>query len=372
MHIELERTGSADGLEKLLKEMSDLDGVEGLIIFACDQNGFNPEEVDGILQNCPLPLAGGIFPGIIHQKEIIETGTIVIGLSHKPEISIIRGMSDPRTDFMQLLNDVFDPQEIPETLLVLTDGFASRISAFINAMFINIGLDRMIIGGGTGSLSLEKRPSIISNEGLLADASIIGMLNTKSTINISHGWHAIKGPFKVTEADRNVIKSINWMPAFNIYREVIREHSGQYITPDNFSRIAMSYPFGITRMCNDPIVRDPVMVDEAGALTCVGEVMEGAFVNILHGNPQSLINASGELSGCTPGFSLGENSMGLIVDCISRSLFLKDKFKLELNAIQLPDIPLLGFLSFGEIATQEKQSLEFHNKTTVLSILEEL
>ena len=372
MHIELEQTGSTQALATMLENTVAREGVNGIIVFACDKNGFDPENVDSIFQKCPVPLMGGIFPGIIHEKETLETGTIVIGISQKPDISIIKGMSDPDTDFLHPLSEIFKIDDIPETILVFTDGFASRISSFINAMFINIGLERNIIGGGAGSLSLTKKPCIISNEGLLEDASIIGLLDTQSTVNISHGWHTIKGPFKVTEADRNVIRTINWMPAFNIYREVIREHSGQYITPDNFSRIAMSYPFGVSRMCNDPIVRDPVMVDEAGALTCVGEIMEGAFVNILHGNPQSLIKASGQLSTCTPGFSLGENSVGLVIDCISRALFLKDKFKHELKALHLPDIPLLGFLSFGEIATQEKQSLEFHNKTTVLSVLEEL
>ncbi|NDV24177.1 FIST signal transduction protein [Desulfovibrio sp. JC022] len=372
MHFELERTGSAQAFETVLKTMYSRNEVKGIIVFACDKNGFKPENLDHILKDCPVPIAGGIFPGIVHQKETLETGTLVIGLSHKPDLSIIREMSNPDTDFMQSLRDVFNIDNIPDTIFVLTDGFSSRISSFINAMFVNIGLERNIVGGGAGSLSLEKRPCIITNEGLLEDASIVALLDTKSTVNISHGWHPIKGPFKVTEADRNVIKSINWMPAFNTYREVIREHSGQYITPDNFSRIAMSYPFGISRMCCDPIVRDPVMVDETGALTCVGEIVEGAFVNILHGNPESLIYASSKLPTCTAGFSLGDNSVGLIIDCISRALFLKDRFKHELDAIHLPDIPLLGFLSFGEIATQEKQFLEFHNKTTVLSILEEL
>ncbi|MFW5500527.1 MULTISPECIES: FIST signal transduction protein [unclassified Maridesulfovibrio] len=371
MHIELEQTGSVQSLATILEKTAARDEVNGIIIFACDKNGFRPENVDQIFKECPVPLMGGIFPGIIHEKETLETGTIVLSLSQKPEISIIKEMSDPETDFMRPLDIIFENDNIPETIFVLTDGFASRISSFINAMFTHIGIERNIIGGGTGSLSLKRQP-IISNQGLLEDAAIIGLLKTQSTVNISHGWNPIKGPFKVTEADRNIIKTINWMPAFSIYKEVIREHSGKYITPENFSRIAMSYPFGISSMCSDPIVRDPVKVDEAGALTCVGEIMEGSFVDILHGNTESLIKASSQISTCKPGFSIGENSVGLVVDCISRALFLKDNFEHELKALHLPDIPLLGFLSFGEIATQEKQSLEFHNKTTVLAVLEEL
>ncbi|WP_035074728.1 FIST signal transduction protein [Maridesulfovibrio zosterae] len=372
MHIELERTGTVQAFEKTLKSITNRPSVNGVLVLACDANCFMSDEVDIILKSCPVPLAGGIFPGLLCSQEKIEKGTIVIGLSTAPSIITVKGMSNPEVDFDKLLYQEFDNLEITDTILVFTDGFASRISALINAMFINLGIETNIIGGGSGSLSLEKKPAILSNEGMLMDVSLLILINTKSIINVSHGWTPVKGPFKVTESEGNVIKSLDWMPAFNIYREVIRDHSGQYISKENFERVSMSYPFGISMMFCDHIVRDPVKMTDDGSLVCVGGVEEGAFVDILHGNSESLIEASRTIATNHDILNLGEKSVALIVDCISRAIFMADSFEEELKAINLPDIPLIGMLSFGEIATQTQESLEFHNKTTVLSVLEEL
>lgn len=372
MRIELDRTGTVQAFEKMLKHITDQPDVNGVLVLACDTNGFTPDDLDIILKSCPVPLCGGIFPGILYSQEKIETGTIMIGLSDTPSIIMAKGMSNPAIDFYSLLESKLDEINITDTIFILTDGFASRISSFINALFINLGLESNIIGGGAGALSLQKKPNILSNEGMLEDAVIMAFIKTKSSVSISHGWTPIKGPFKVTESDRNIIKSLDWMPAFNIYREAIRNHSGQHLTRDNFAKLSMSYPFGIARICCEHVVRDPVKMDTQGNLVCVGEIREGSFVEILHGNYDSLIESSRLISSAHSDISLNTNSLAFMIDCISRALFMGDKFEDELEAIRLPDIPLVGILSFGEIATKHGESLEFHNKTTVLSILEEL
>lgn len=372
MRIELDRTGTVQAFEKLLKNLAEQDSVKGLLVLACDANGFTPENIDTVLKSCSVPIAGGIFPGILHSQEKIEKGTILIGLSETPSIISVKGISDNSADYDTLLNQKLSDIDVTDTIFTMVDGFASRISSFMNAMFINLGLETNIIGGGAGSLSLEKKPNLLGNEGMLEDAALLVFIKSKSSVSISHGWKPIKGPFKVTESDSNIIKSLDWMPAFNIYREVIRSHSGQYLTKENFASISMSYPFGIARICCEHIVRDPVKIDENGNLICVGEIKEGSFVEILHGSSDSLIEASREISTIHGNICTTDNSAALMVDCISRALFMEEKFEEELKAIRLPDIPIVGILSFGEIATKNRESLEFHNKTTVLSILEEL
>jgi hypothetical protein len=64
---------------------------------------------------------------------------------------------------------------------------------------------------------------------------------------------------------------------------------------------------------------------------------------------------------------------GLLVDCISRVLFLGPRFGEELQAAHRrlqqaggPQVPLFGVLSLGEIANNGTYLLEFYNKTFVL------
>ena len=151
------------------------------------------------------------------------------------------------------------------------------------------------------------------------------------------------------------------------YKDIIKEHSGKLITHNNFFEIAKAYPFGINKLGAEKVVRDPVAT-ENGHLICVGELPEGSFIDILHGDNESLVNAAHEVKeDGTKDIAIQNRNFDLFFSCISRALFLEDSFKDELNAVYTPNVPLLGALSIGEIANNKKDYLEFYNKTSVLA-----
>ena len=57
------------------------------------------------------------------------------------------------------------------------------------------------------------------------------------------------------------------------------------------------------------------------------------------------------------------------MDCISRVLFLEGDFDLEMKAARIPDLPMVGVLSIGEIANSGQDYLEFYNKTAVVALV---
>ena len=63
--------------------------------------------------------------------------------------------------------------------------------------------------------------------------------------------------------------------------------------------------------------------------------------------------------------------MTLLIDCVSRALFLEDNFAQEVGAICEKYVPLIGVLSLGEISNSGKDYMEFYNKTCVVGILED-
>jgi hypothetical protein len=79
MLISLDRTGTVESLAALMADTTAHPGVAGLMVLACDANGFSPEKLDSLLQGSPLPVFGGIFPQIIHGCDHLERGTLVIG-----------------------------------------------------------------------------------------------------------------------------------------------------------------------------------------------------------------------------------------------------------------------------------------------------
>ena len=125
------------------------------------------------------------------------------------------------------------------------------------------------------------------------------------------------------------------------------------------------------------IVRDPIAVNEQGELICVGEVPENTALDILKGEP-SLLIAAAELAAADCGIPKDKKArFSLIVDCISRVLFLEDKFPEELSTVRKkiesidPNCVVQGILTLGEISSYGDGFLEFFNKTIVAGVFYE-
>ncbi|MEM6347908.1 MAG: FIST N-terminal domain-containing protein [Bacteroidota bacterium] len=372
MNIFLDDSGSVAGFQSLLKQALATDQVEGLLILACDANGFTPESIDPILAQLSIPVIGGVFPEIIYTKEKYQKGSIVATLSSKPDLHIIKGLSDESIDFSFAVGEQIPDRKEAKTMMIFVDGLSSRIASLIEGVFIAFGLDCNYIGGGAGSLSFEQGPCLFTPEGMLEDCAIIGLLDVESGIGVQHGWENISGPYKVTQSDRTIIQKLDGQTAFEVYKEVVEKASGQVFSDDNFFAIAKGYPFGINRLGDEKIVRDPIVVNEEGGLVCVGEVPQDSYVYILKGQTTSLVFAASKARALGE-YSFPEGSKAqthLFIDCISRVLFMEDEFYRELEAVYDESTPLLGALTLGEIANFGQEFLEFYNKTAVLGVLE--
>lgn len=372
MIIQIDKKGTIEGFQNIIKSTLDIKDVKSLLILSCDYNGFTPDNIDPVLRKIEVPVLGGIFPCIIDGKKILECGNIVVGISKEIEVHVIHELSDDNKDYDEILDKKIAEIGNMRTMLVFVDGFSKRISAFIESLFNILGLEINYIGGGAGSLSMEQKPCILTNEGLIIDGAVLALLNLESGVGVSHGWESISGPYKVTESDRNIVKTLDWQPAFEIYKKVVEKHSGKVFSADNFFDIAKAYPFGITKIGAERVVRDPFVVGENNSMVCVGEVPEGAFVDILNGNESSIIEAAGKaLALAKTSFKVQtDQRISIFMDCISRVLFLDDKFSEELTAVHDESQPLIGACTIGEIANSGSDYLEFYNKTSVVAIME--
>ena len=372
-----ESSGTFAALKEAWVGLAKNPAIKSLMILACDANNWEVTPIDLWLKALPIPVFGGIFPQVIYDRKNYDTGTLLIGLEVVPEIICVKGLSAP--------DAVFDDQLIPfadrwenlenpgsETLVVFVDGLSKRIAALIQSMFYCFGLHRNFIGGGAGSLSFKQKPCLITPEGLLENAAVVAKLPLACGTGVAHGWQAISNGMKVTEAEGNVLKTLDWRPAFQVYRELVELHSGKTFTDNNFFEIARSYPFGINRLDTEVIVRDPLMKNSSDSLICVGEVPAGCFVRLLNGNPETLIAAAcyaRELAEKTAPCH-GGSANAFIIDCISRALFLESRISEELEA-SAGHHRLFGALTLGEIANNGRDYLEFFNKTTVVGIFSE-
>ena len=376
MNILVDKSGTVEGFTSLLKKAMADDLINGLIILTCDKNGFTPETLDAELKSIPVPLFGGIFPAILHGREKLERGTIIICLKQKTRVAIVPDLSDGTKDHETVLEDLALETGSPQTVFIFVDGYAQKISALLESVFNIFGTGPNYIGGGAGSinpeaLDMNKRPCILTNQGIITDSAVIGLVDMESGIGVNHGWHKISGPFKITESVGNAIQSLDWRPAFDVYKEIIRQYSKEVITKENFFDIAKRFPFGMSRLDSEIIVRDPFTV-EGDSLIVATEIPPESFVDILSGDIDSLVDAAGKSSISAMNAYQGSRDKTIfLVDCISRVLFLEDDFEKEIRAVSQEDTPLIGILSLGEIANSGRDFMELYNKTCVVGILGE-
>ena len=132
------------------------------------------------------------------------------------------------------------------------------------------------------------------------------------------------------------------------------------------------------------MIRDPITVDEKGAITCAAEIPEGSEIRLMIGSKENAVEAAEdaarklmkefERDKTTPKFLL-------MFNCIAREKLFAQKAKDEITAVMNiigNDVPLLGFYTYGEVAPIAGESRDpakiktrFYNETIVLCAIGE-
>lgn len=366
---------SDNNIQTIIEKLSSisLNDDDYLVLLVGEKTDIVIEDLIDELNNKKIKFFGGVFPGVIYGSKKYENGIVVKKLPALLDVMLFKDMKDVNLEssLISTINSV----DYKPSALVLVDGLSANISFFLNELFNKIGNLVSYIGGGGGSLSLKQQKCIFSNEGYFLDAAVVLIIKRKINLGVRHGWQRVTGPVTASKVDKTVIKELNWENAFEAYKEVVDSDSNKEIGIDNFFDIAKGYPFGIFKENNEDIVRDPIVTNEEGDLVCVGEVPENAVLYYLKGVPESLISAAKQAADdCIVKEQYNEID-AIVIDCISRVLFLENDFEKELQKVNdtfktIDDkLELEGILTLGEISSYGTGLLEFFNKTIVSGIM---
>ncbi len=350
---------SADTVAAAIAELQ-LPPGDGVIAMLCDDDHEHlPAVIDGL---GGTPTIGGVFPAVIADGQRQTQG-----LTLRP----IR-LGGLGTHLIPLAGGNEALPEGTSSSVVFVDGLASGIACYLHRLFAANGSAVSVVGGGAGSLTFERRDAVFTEHGSAMDHAVVACSPSPVSLGVGHGWQRFAGPLVATRTEGNTILELNWRPAAEVYRELVEPDAGVELSIDGFFDVAKGYPFGIVRDGVEDVVRDPIEMTADGALVCVGEVSPNSVLHLLRGSEDSLLAAAEAASkhavaGANPG-----PIDALIVDCISRTLFLGDGFDAELERI----VATLGtdrrhvdgVLSLGEISSYGAGFIEFFNKTTVVSI----
>ena len=347
------------------------EGAKSILLFLTEASAPEIESLDKYLKALPVPVIGGLFPQIIHGVNHYDHGALIFGINFALDVNVFPQLSTNINDCEETLAQIAPWLNEHQSFLVLVDGLSANIDPFIEILYDKLGPSKTVAGGGAGSLSLRQQPCLLSNQGVLADAALLVAWPNKISIGVSHGWQKVAGPFLVTSTQGNEIHTLDYRPAFELYKEIIESQTSKRFDKEGFFSIAKTFPFGMERLDQEILIRDPIATDN-GALICVGRVPENTLVYLMKGVPEALIASAGKAAHLVIDDLVEKDYLAMdcvLFDCISRVLFLEDRFEEELECVVKklpPNTEVVGALTLGEIASSPWGGLQFLNKTTVV------
>lgn len=355
-------------LKNCIKSLDIDSNVKSVLFLMAEKDSYIKTDIDDLLQTLKTTIIGGVFPELLFQNNRKDSGVVLLPLKFQVETKLFELDCSKEKYINQIRNFTSKLTIEAQSIFIFYDAIGSAKDDFLESLFNVYGIKSNYIGAGTGAINLSSNPCVIDNSGIHLNSAVIGIVPEKISVGVAHGWEPISDSLKITKANKNRVESIDWKPAFEVYKEIVEEHSGKKFSETIFFDIAMSYPIGIHRIDAEIIVRAPYIL-ENNTLTFVDSLVEGDYIKILHGNIESLLRgvkfAKDEAIGKVG--DSDEEEMVFCIDCISRVLFMQDDFDKEIEAIGKKAI-VNGALTLGEIANAGESFLEIYNKTIVLSI----
>jgi hypothetical protein len=348
---------------KMYVNTTKIEETEQLMILVGEKSSAEVKNITDFLNEKGIKFFGGIYSRLLVGNKSLSEGLIV-----KKFEPVYSSLVLPY--LMRFKADLEVGQDY--TAVVLVDGLSSRMKELTDTIYSKLGNKVKYVGGGAGFYDLKQRPCIFDNKGIYEDVVYVCIVKSNSKIAVKHGWNKLEGPFEVREAKGNVLCKLDEYQAFDVYRDVIEDEEHITLYKEDFFTYAKEHPFGILQKgAGEVVVRDPISLNENYEIVCVADVPEGSSVYVLKGDINTLLQSSIEIADYCAANAPSKYTP-LLFDCISRAMFMEERFEEELNNIQgRLDYKVYGGLSIGEIASGENGELIIHNKSTILGLVEE-
>ena len=332
--------------------------------------------IQAACRDAQVPLLGGIFPALVVDDRFSSVGAWLLRVD---ELSYAELLADLPTDAASLpgiaggLVDAVTPRiTAPDaTLLLLFDAMYPRIASLLDELYLRLGNRVAYVGANAGSETFRPTPCLFDRTRIASGGVISLLLNGHPGAVLEHGYDVPRTMATASATEGNRIITIDWRPAFEVYREVARKQYGVEMDRENFYRYGVRFPFGIVRGDGEVVVRIPVALEADGSLFCVGEVPANSLLTLLRAPAvDSKLTVDTLLSGLAE--RGGPNGRDLVLFyCAGRRLYLGD----EAARAELADFSarsgarrVAGALSLGEIGSPEPAAYPaFHNATLLAS-----
>lgn len=252
----------------------------GLLLLAAAGNDYDELELDALLREQDVPLAGGIFDQIVYADQHYEYGVLIVALDRAPSITAVAGLDDYTVDYSALLT-ALDDRQGGDAMVVFADDTTAGIGALVAALFDRLGPKFDGRSPASSSLSLKPTDCVMTNHGILRDVAVLVALESAAQSAPLEWSNYLSGPLQVTEAHGNEIVALDGRPAYQVYHEILARYAKEPASSSTFASDAQRHPLGLNVIGQEYSVRSPLAVGNGGTLICNGTIPVDAMVDVL-------------------------------------------------------------------------------------------
>ena len=329
-------------------------------------------------------IIGCTTAGEITEQGLVHDGVAVFLVASDTSVSkmaFARGLkTDPRQTSDGLSRGVHELRKAAAlrdqrhfTTVLLTDGLSGTGERLVIDLYDRAQGGAQIVGGAAGDEGKFAITQVGAGQETGSEAAAALNVFGKSPwgVGVNHGLRSTSKQMRVTKAAGNVLHELDGEPAFEAYKRHGAER-GVTLTVENTSQYLIANELGIHFFDAISRARAPLSVGADGSLTCAADIPKGSMVSILDGVPDAMVEAAKSAALEAKEHLGGEEAAGvLLFDCVCRGMILKEQFHREVEAVRsvFGEVPIAGFLTYGEIARYRGKLDGWHNATVVVAAI---
>lgn len=193
---------------------------------------------------------------------------------------------------------------------------------------------------------------------------------------VKHGFLPIGIARKVTKSEGTTLFELDGKPAVSIYEDYFGEEHLQELHEGLLPLHTIGYPLGIfLPESNNVMLRNPVFVDQHGAMTFTAAIPEGAEIRLMISDLERGLETA-ELAAREVLFKLeGRKPKAVIImSSVARKIMLGVHADEEIQIIQNiigRDVPIIGLYTYAQVGGQQGDEIPFQNGSLLIWALGE-
>ncbi len=326
-------------------------------------------------------------------QENAEKSTVVVSLiSSDTHLFYVSSTNEIKLDTKDKVGELVNkfPQDIPEdheyrSLMIFVGGLAGNSQDVVNYLDLWFGKDVAFTGGLASDQLKMEETFVMHNDEVLSEGLVCVLIASKKKVSIGvrYGHLPLSDEMTITKSKDNVVYEIDGKPAWDAYRESIRE---PVKIKDGFDIFDMQdlqeitnflcvHEFGLKLDDGNFNIRAPVLVNkEDGSMVFIQPMFEGTKFRVMYATKDwTEKSANLAIDEAIKKFPQDSKVSGAMVfDCSARGIIMQDDYSKIVGNLKNTlgeDVPLVGVETYGEIVKDYGDEFVIIYNTTIVVLL---